>query len=156
MMLKKEQNSVQLTADQEEKQTLKKLEHFLNAKESQPIKINSNGEEILLPESVNYALRQVIHAMALGKCVTIVADDQYMTLQEASDFLNVSRPYLITLLEQEEIPVISFGSNQQILCKDIANYKQNRDIKRRQHLNELTAFLQDEGFYNDHSFDLIR
>lgn len=145
-----------LIADQQERQVLEKLEHFLETTHSQPITLNRNGEEILLPESVNYALRQVIHAMVSGKAVTLVADDQYMTLQEASNFLNISRPYLITLLEQGEISAVDIGSTQHILLKEISIYKHNRDIKRRQNLNELTAFLQDEGFYSESSSDVMR
>lgn len=78
-----------------------------------------------------------------------------MTTQQAADFLNVSRPYLIKLLEQGEVPHIKVGSHRRIRFQDIATYKQQRDTKRRQHLNELTGFLQDEGFYNQESSDLI-
>jgi excisionase family DNA binding protein len=71
-----------------------------------------------------------------------------MTTQQAADFLNVSRPYLIKLLEQGEIPYIKVGSHRRIRFEDLMEYKQQRNSKRREGLKELTEFLQDEGFYD--------
>lgn len=154
-MLKNKSNCVQLTAYQEERQSIEQLEHLLEASNSHPRLIASTGEEILLPESVYVALRQVVHAMVLGQSITIFHQEEEMTTQQAADFLNVSRPYLIKLLEQGEVPHIKVGSHRRIRFQDIATYKQQRDTKRRQHLNELTGFLQDEGFYNQESSDLM-
>lgn len=55
-----------------------------------------------------------------------------MTTQQAADFLNVSRPYLIKLLEQGEIPYIKVGSHQRIPFTDLMKYKEQRDMKRSQ------------------------
>ena len=146
---------MQLTPYQEEKQLIEKLKHLFEASNSHPVLISSTGEEILLPESVYRALHQVIQAMALGKSITIISHDQEMTTQEEADFLNVSCPYLIKLLEQGKVPYIKVGSHRRIRFQDLANYKQQRDKKCRKHLNELTAFLQDEGFYNQDNSDLM-
>lgn len=154
-MLKEHRASVQITAQKHETLSIKRLERILDAENSQPRLVASTGEEILLPESVYNALRQVIHAMASGQAIIIVPHDREMTTQEAADFLNVSRPYLIKLLEQEEIPYIKVGSHRRVRSQDIMAYKKQRDAQRRKHLNELTAFLQDEGFYDEdvHDFE---
>jgi excisionase family DNA binding protein len=146
--------SMQLIAQRREAPSITQLQRFLDAENSQPRLVGSTGEEILLPESVYNALRQVIHALSSGQAVTIIPHDREMTTQEAADFLNVSRPYLIKLLEQGEIPYIKVGSHRRVRSQDIMAYKKQRDAQRRNHLSEFTAFLQDEGFYDQGSPDL--
>ena len=75
---------------------------------------------------------------------------QLMTTQQAADFLNVSHSYLAKLLDQGDIPSLpgASGRSRLVYTQDIVAYKQRRDAQRRQHLSELTAFLQDEGFYD--------
>ena len=152
-MLRENKASVQLTAQKHETLQIKRLERMLEAENSQPRLVGSSGEEIQLPESVYNLLRQVIHAMASGQTITIAPHDRELTTQEAADFLNVSRPYLIKLLDQENIPYTKVGSHRRIRSQDIMAYKQQRDAERHKHLNELTAFLQDEGFYGEHRLE---
>lgn len=72
-----------------------------------------------------------------------------LTIQEAADILNVSQPFLMKLLEEKNIPCTKVGSYQYIRFEDLMKYKQQRDIRRREGLRELTQFLQEEGFYED-------
>lgn len=139
---------IQVSTRPSETLSIKRLERILNAEKSQPRLVGSNGEEILLPESVYTALQKVIHAMASGQAITIVPQDQEMTTQQAADFLNVSRPYLIKLLEQGEISYNKVGSHRRVCSQELIAYKKQRNAERRQHLNNLTSFLEDEGFYD--------
>ena len=66
--------------------------------------IGAQGEEIVLPESVVTALRQFAHYLANGKAVAIVPINKTLTTQEAADILNISRPYLIKLLDEGALP----------------------------------------------------
>jgi len=155
-MPKEHKTSVQFMAEERETSHIKRLERLLNAQKSQPRLVGSSGEEILLPDSVYQALRQVIHAMASGQGITLVPNDREMTTQQAADFLNMSRPYLIKLLEQGDISYTKVGAHRRIRSQDIMAYKQQRDAQRRQHLSEFTAFLQDEGFYSQESHEIER
>jgi excisionase family DNA binding protein len=151
---KTSKTSKQYVAKKSETQTIRQLERILNAEHTPPRLISSDGEEILLPESVYEALCQVIEAMASGQAITIVPHDREMTTQQAADFLNVSRPYLIKLLEQEVIPHIKVGAHRRVRARDIMMYKQQRDTQRQKNLSEFTAFLQDEGFYDEKNPDI--
>lgn len=155
-MLKEHRTSVKFTAEERETPQIKRLERLLNAQKSQPRLVGSSGEEILLPDSVYQALEQVIHAMASGQAITLVPSDREMTTQQAADFLNVSRPYLIKLLEQGDIPYTKIRTHRRVRSQDIMAYKQQRDAQRRQHLSEFTAFLEDEGFYDQESHEIER
>src|SRR4051812_963165 len=62
------------------------------------------GETIRLPESVFYLLKQVVDVMAQGDAITIVPVGREVTTQQAADLLNMSRQYLVRLLDDEKIP----------------------------------------------------
>lgn len=131
-----------------EAQLIKQLLKIL-VEDSQVKMIGSNGEQVAIPESVYGVLRQVVRAIASGQVVSVVVQEQEMTTQEAADFLNVSRPYLIKLLEQGEIQYIKVGSHRRVNLLDLMKYKDERDKKRHEGIKELSQFLQEEGFYNE-------
>jgi len=91
----------------------------------------------------------VVRAIASGQVVSVVVQEQEMTTQEAADFLNVSRPYLIKLLERGEIQYTKVGSHRRVNLLDLIKYKDKRDKKRHEGIKELSQFLQEEGFYNE-------
>jgi excisionase family DNA binding protein len=132
-------------ASEQDIQTLKRLEELLT--QDHPMLVGRAGEEILLPESVYQVLRQVTHFMAEGKAISLIPHDHYLSSQEAANLLNVSRPYLYTLLDQHQIPFIKVGSHRRIRFEDLMLYKQNRDNQRHQSLGALTALSQELGFY---------
>lgn len=136
-------------AQEQEAPSIKKIERILQREGSQPKLVGADGEEIAIPDSLYHVLHQVVHAMALGKVISIGIQEQQLTTQQSAEFLNVSRPHLIKLLEQGEIPFIKVGTHRRVCFEDLMKYKQQRHIKRREGLNQLTQFLQEEGFYDD-------
>ena len=92
-------------------------------------------------------MRQVTSLLAQGKGVTLVPQDHYLTTQEAANLLNISRPYLYTLLDNQEIPYILIGTHRRIKVEDILAYKTKRDSDRRQTLAQLIEESQELGFY---------
>ena len=132
-------------APESDTQAIHRLEFMLE--QTHPKLVGMDGEEILLPDSIYQALRQVIHMMAAGQVISLVPYEHYLSSQEAADLLNISRPYLYTLLEQGEIPYIKVGTHRRIQFEDLIQYKQQRDGQRRQALSELATFSQELGFY---------
>jgi excisionase family DNA binding protein len=130
-----------------EAKAINQLEHILNQENSQ-LKLAANGEEITIPDSVSRVLRQVVQAMASGKNVSIVTYNPELTTQQAADLLNVSRPYLIKLLEQGELPYILVGTHRRVKFEDLIKYKQQRDTKRRELLQELIEISEEAGLYD--------
>lgn len=134
-------------AQKQEADSIRKLEHILSLQGSSAKLVGANGDAITIPESVYQVLRQVVHAMALGQAISIAPQEQEMTTQQAAEILNVSRPYLIKLLEQEAIPYIKVGSHRRVRYEDLIIYKQQRDAKRSNCLDELIQESQDMGLY---------
>ncbi|PPS43953.1 helix-turn-helix domain-containing protein [Chroococcidiopsis sp. TS-821] len=111
--------------------------------------VSPKGEEILISESTYQVLRQVIEAMKAGQSITIVSQEQELTTQQAADLLNVSRPYLIKLLEQGEIPHIKVGTHRRVRFQDLMQYKEQRDSKRSELLQQLIEISEEAGLYED-------
>lgn len=132
-------------ATEPETQTIKRLEAMLDKAHAKLV--GMDGEEIPLPDSVYQALRQVIHMMAAGRVISLVPHELYLSSQEAAEILNVSRPFLYTLLEQGQIPYTMVGTHRRIRVEDLMEYKRKRDSQRRQALSELVTFSQELGFY---------
>lgn len=110
--------------------------------------IGTHGEEIILPESVVTALRQFVRYLASGKAVAIVPINKALTTQEAADILNISRPYLIKLLEEGALPYTKVGTHRRIQFDDVMAYKQRRDEDRQRALDALAALNEEMGLYD--------
>jgi len=90
---------------------------------------------------------QILALLASGQGVQIFPDSAELTTQQAADFLNVSRPYLIGLLEADEIPYRKVGTHRRIRFEDLREYRRHDDLKRRQAADELTQLSEELGLY---------
>lgn len=77
--------------------------------------------------------------------VTIIPCHAELTTQEAADFLNISRPYLIQLLEKGKIPFKKVGRHRRILFEDLMKYKEYSKAAGRKIREQLTGEAQDLG-----------
>lgn len=94
-------------------------------------------------------LQEIVPALEQGRItVTISPTDAEMTTQEAADILNVSRPHLIKLLDNNEIPYTKTGSHRRIKVKDVMDYKEKKDSQCRQSLNEMAEIMQENGLFD--------
>lgn len=84
-----------------------------------PKLVGPQGEEIILPQSVFRVLQRIVFHMMLGRAITIVPINKELSTQEAADMLNVSRPYLIKLLEEGHIPFNKVGTHRRIRFSDL-------------------------------------
>lgn len=104
-------------------------------------------EALSIPAPARQLLYEILREMADGNAVTVLPVHAELTTQQAADYLNVSRPYLIKLLDEGQIPSHKVGSHRRIHFEDVRNYKQQDDARRRTILAELTAEAQEMGFY---------
>jgi excisionase family DNA binding protein len=139
-----------ITAREEDRPNLIKLEDLLEHLEPSTISsqlISTSGEAIDLPQPVLNLLRQMVHELLQGSSVTIVPIHKELTTQEAADILNVSRQYLVELLEAQAIPYSKVGTHRRIRFGDLMNYKNDRDAKRQEGLSKMTKKSQKLGLY---------
>ena len=78
---------------------LEKVAHAPKEEPRQCKLVGAQGESISIPESVFYGLERVAEVFARGDAITIVPVGKELTTQQAADLLNVSRQYLVRLLD---------------------------------------------------------
>jgi excisionase family DNA binding protein len=100
---------------------------------------------VTLPFSAFKLLMTVLTQMAEGNAITLIPVHAELTSQEAADLLNVSRPYLVRLLEEKKIPFRKVGTRRRILFQDLMDYKTKIDAARRKTLDELSEEAQGLG-----------
>ena len=110
----------------------------------QAVKGKETIEFSLTPAVVELIFRTIVH-IAKGDAVTIVPFHAELTTQEAANFLNVSRPYLIGLLESGKIPFRKVGRHRRVLFEDLAKYKEHSKEQSRKIQEKLTEEAQDLG-----------
>lgn len=107
----------------------------------------SNGEsdDLVLPGHVIQILLNVLSEMSKGNAISLVPYHQEVSTQEAANLLNVSRPFLVKLLEEGEIPFRKVGSHRRVLFQDILEYKERVNKARLDSLSKLAELSQDEN-----------
>lgn len=105
----------------------------------------SGAEQLTLPRSVVEAVAAILAHMAAGRAVSVVPHNGELTTQQAADLLNVSRPFLIGLLEAEEIEHHRVGSHRRITAASLLDYKRRDDARRRGVADDLTVLSQELG-----------
>ncbi len=81
--------------------------------------------------------------MALGNSITLMHVHAELTTQQAADILNVSRPFLIRLIDDGKILCRKVGTHRRIRFDDLMTYKREIDQQRMQSLEELAAEAQE-------------
>ena len=139
-----------ITATEEERSVLTRIEGLLDNQEQQPrLLVGPNDELIPLPPSLVRLLRQSVPLLMESRAVTVMPYNEELTTQQAADLLNVSRPYLIKLLEQGEVPFTRVGTHRRIRFSELLEYKRRRDAVRRQALADLTRMSREMGLLDE-------
>ena len=104
---------------------------------------NDRSHAIRLPMAALQLLREILSELADGNAVKVVPVHAELTTQEAADLLNVSRPYLVKLLETGKLAFHKTGKHRRIRFDDLMSYKQARDENSRQALDALATEAQE-------------
>ena len=111
--------------------------------------IGPRGERIDLPEAIFYILARVAEVLERGDAITLVPVHQELTTQQAADLLNVSRQYLVRLLEEGKLPYTRTGKHRRLRIDDVVAFKRLRDREREDSLDELTRLSEQFGGYDE-------
>lgn len=104
-----------------------------------------HGEALVVPRPAVEMFVHILAAMANGQGVQIMPLNAELTTQQAADLLNVSRPYLIGLLDRGEIEYRLVGRHRRIRFDTLMEYMRQDDQRRRGAIDELTRLDQELG-----------
>jgi excisionase family DNA binding protein len=101
-------------------------------------------EPLELPIGAVGLLMEILEAMAAGRGVTLIPENAELTTVQAAGVLNVSRPFLIKLLDEGALPHRKVGKHRRVRMEDVMVYKKRIDEEREAVLEELTREAQEQ------------
>jgi excisionase family DNA binding protein len=107
-----------------------------------------DGCQVEIPEPVHDLLLAILKNLQAGKAISIVPEHQQLTTQRAADILGVSRPFLVGLLDNGQIPFHMVGSHRRIYLRDLLDYKRQRDRARHEAINNMARAEMEAGTYD--------
>ena len=112
--------------------------------------IHTNGKQdttVTVPLPAIRLLSDALQEMAKGNAVAVHPTPRELTTQQAADLLQVSRPYVVKLLEEGKIPFRSVGHYRRISYRGLLEYVKQEDARRDQVMRELVAESEALGLY---------
>jgi len=122
------------------------LREILLAHEGEDITVlddERKPHKLVLAPALSKLLRDILVHIEKGNGVTFVPTSKQLTTQQAADILNVSRPFLIKLLDDGQIRFTKTGRHRRIEAKDVFEFKRKRDADRDARLDTLIGIDQD-------------
>jgi excisionase family DNA binding protein len=122
--------------------------HKLGRRASVRIQVLDEGkaaDTVVVPAAALRLLQHALTEMAQGNAVTLIPVHSELTTQQAADLLNVSRPYVVKLLEEGKIPCRTVGKYRRVRFDDLMAYKHKDDAARAKIADQLAAEAQELG-----------
>ncbi len=110
--------------------------------------ISLDDVQIEVPPAMLEMIRELAEVLLEGDMAVVVPIHQELTTQEAADFLNVSRPYLVKILEEGAIPFHMVGTHRRLKLDDVLTFKEQLYKTRRDALAEMARISQEAGMYD--------
>ena len=121
-----------------------RLSRYVRHNRPLTMRVEAEHEQpIQLPAGAVTLLLDILEAMAAGRGIAIIPENAELTTVEAAEVLNVSRPFLIKLLDEGAIPYRKVGAHRRIRMEDVMNYKAKIDAEREAVLDQLVADAQE-------------
>lgn len=133
-----------------DRETAARLSAMLFRKDGGRVRVTVNGdagESVELSPSLLSALETAAGMVAGGADVAVLARNEELTSQQAADLLNVSRQYMVRLLERGDIASTKVGTHRRVRAGDLASYRERRDEGRSRTLAEMADQAQANGGY---------
>jgi excisionase family DNA binding protein len=103
----------------------------------------SGIHRIALTDGAYLLLVKIVEDLAGG------AHAAAMTTKQASDFLGVSRQFLVRLLDSGQIPFHRAGTYRRVYLRDLVSFRDARDKRRHTAIRQMARDAVAEGLYDD-------
>ena len=106
---------------------------------------DDGSKPIAVPTPAFRLLVRILAEMANGNAVRLIPHHAELTTQEAAELLNMSRPYVVRLIDEGRIPSHRVGTHRRVLFKDVMAYKAEHRRARVEALDRLSDLDQELG-----------
>jgi excisionase family DNA binding protein len=118
----------------------------LSRQKEAPLRVRLDDEsELTLPKAATRLLAHLLTEMAQGNAVTLIPLHAELTTRQAADYLNVSRPHVVKLIDQKQIPCHKVGTHRRVRFTDLRDFKLRHEQARSEALDALAAEAQELG-----------
>jgi len=107
-----------------------------------------SSEDLVLPGHLVELMLRVATEVSMGHGVNILPIHAELTTQQAANLLNISRPYLVSLLEDDAIPHRKVGSHRRVLASDVLTFQGEQRQARAEALDEMAALSEEMDLYS--------
>lgn len=98
---------------------------------------DNQHEMIAIPPGALRLLVDMLTQLGQGRAVTVLPQNAELTTQEVADYLNVSRPYVVKLIEEEKLPARKVGTRRRVAFEDLLRFDEQQRARQRAALDEL-------------------
>jgi excisionase family DNA binding protein len=102
-----------------------------------------SGTEIEIDETVFELIRQLLITFANNRAVSLIPYDHELTTHQAARFLNVSRPFLVKLLDEGQVPHRKVGTHRRVRLEDLLTYRETHSSSAEKAKEELARISQE-------------
>lgn len=120
----------------------------LNGPGAKPALVDAAGHRLEVPEPVFAVLRQVAEALSAGMGVSVAPLSAMLTTQQAADYLGISRPTMVRILERGEIPMEKPGRHRYVRLEDLVAYQTRTSQQRRDRLAQMVTDAEADDMYD--------
>ncbi|MBM9509655.1 helix-turn-helix domain-containing protein [Actinacidiphila acididurans] len=135
---------------EEAKEALERVRGYLGehrglSRISMSVDEGADRRPLTLPREAVELLAMLLAHLGAGRSVSVVPHNAELTTQQAADLLNVSRPFLIGLLQAGEIEYRTVGTHRRVLASSLVDYRRKDDQRRRAAADELSQLNEEMG-----------
>jgi excisionase family DNA binding protein len=109
--------------------------------------VGPDGKQLRVSKAMQDSVNKLAEAILAGEVAAVIPVEQELTTQEAADLLNVSRQYVVRLIDEGKIPGTRTGKHRRVRLADVLRYRAERDARRRRQLRELSRMTREAGGY---------
>jgi excisionase family DNA binding protein len=106
---------------------------------------DNHHEMIAIPPGALRLLVDMLAQLGQGRAVTVLPQNAELTTQEVADYLNVSRPYVVKLIEDEKLPARKVGTRRRVAFEDLLRFDEQQRARQRAALDELARIDAELG-----------
>lgn len=94
------------------------------------------------PGRIGDLLEGLLEQLAAGKTIQVLTFDRELSTQQAAELLGISRPYLVRLIEEHQLPHRKIGPRRRLYLEDVLAFRETLTTRKRPARQNLTDDLQ--------------